>query len=402
MSTRSFQAAQTGVAASAAVSKQRVRVSWVSNSSLRFNHHRPRRRCSLWDNKEQAAVPLRAANANKFNDHHHHLLLAAAAAEDDDDLEIAVANPDEEEEELHQLAAESVHGSRVRQGRVHRQRVMVRSFDIDRHKKATIAALMRQIQDSACNHATRCSGVELGRFASTPFMTKNNLGWVITCIQMVVDQYPAWRDVLQVDTWTYTVGKNGLANDWVILNEKTGQTLVRATNTCVMMNYETRRLHKFVQEVRDELACCIVPVEESVIPKNEQRLPRLDFETAEHVTSGLTSRWFDLDVNHHVNNVKYVDWILDSVPRSLPEGHELREMTIQFRKEVAIDTVVHSLSRRNNSGTAAAAAGSGNGNGGQGHGADDAPVEVDHLLCLEDGSEILRARTTWKPKKNLN
>ncbi|CAI0471777.1 unnamed protein product [Linum tenue] len=361
MSTRSFQAAQTGVAAAVAISKQRVRVPWVSNRSLRFNR-RPRR-FSLWDNKEQTAVlPLRAANANKFDDHHH-LLLAAAA--EDDDLEIAVANPDdeeeEEEEELHdQLAAESVHGCRVRQGRVHRQRVMVRSFDIDRHKKATIAALMRQIQDSACNHATRCSGVELGRFASTPFMTKNNLGWVITCIQMVVDQYPAC--------------------------------------TCVMMNYETRRLHKFVQEVRDELACCIVPVEESVVPKNEQRLPRLDFETAERVTSGLTSRWFDLDVNHHVNNVKYVDWILDSVPRSLPEGHELRAMTIQFRKEVAIDTVVHSLSRRNNSGSnAAAAAGSGNGNG-----ADNAPVEVDHLLCLEDGSEILRARTTWKPKKNLN
>ncbi|CAL1400121.1 unnamed protein product [Linum trigynum] len=270
---------------------------------------------------------------------------------------------------------------------------MVRSFDIDRHKKATIAALMRQIQDSACNHATSL-GVELESFASTPFMTRNNLGWVITSIQMVVDQYPSWRDVLQVDTWTYTVGKNGLANDWVILNDKTGETLVRATNTCVMMNYETRRLHKFVREVRDELACRIVPVEESVVPKNEQRLPRLDFATADSVTSGLTSRWFDLDVNHHVNNVKYVDWILDSVPGSLPEGHELHAMTIEFRKEVAIDTVVHSLSKRN---SRAAAAADGNVNGDD-HG-DFAPVEVDHLLCLEDGSEILRARTTWNPKK---
>ncbi|CAI0422029.1 unnamed protein product [Linum tenue] len=163
-----------------------------------------------------------------------------------------------------------------------------------------------------------------------------------------------------------------------------------------MMNYETRRLHKFVQEVKDELACRIVPVEESVVPKNEQRLPRLDFETADCVTSGLTSRWFDLDVNHHVNNVKYVDWILDSVPRSLPEGHELHAMTIEFRKEVAIDTVVHSLSKLKYEDNATA------GENGDGHGHGDAPVEVDHLLCLEDGSEILRARTTWNPKNLVN
>ncbi|CAL1377046.1 unnamed protein product [Linum trigynum] len=99
-------------------------------------------------------------------------------------------------------------------------------------------------------------------------------------------------------------------------------------------------------------------------------------------------------MNDHVNNVKYVYWILDSVPRWLPEGHERGAVSMEFRKEVAIDTIVHSLSKVINDDNAAA----GNGNGGADDHGNASPVEMDHLLCLEDGSEILRARTTWNPK----
>uniref|UniRef100_A0A6N2N2P8 Acyl-ACP thioesterase-like C-terminal domain-containing protein n=1 Tax=Salix viminalis TaxID=40686 RepID=A0A6N2N2P8_SALVM len=95
-------------------------------------------------------------------------------------------------------------------------------------------------------------------------------------------------------------------------------------------------------------------------------------------------RWNDLDVNQHVNNVKYISWILDSAPPPILESHELAGITLEYRRECGRDSKLQSL-------TAVSDTGIGNlGNPGE--------AECQHLLRLEDGAEIVRGRTEWRPK----
>lgn len=75
---------------------------------------------------------------------------------------------------------------------------------------------------------------------------------------------------------------------------------------------------------------------------------------------------------------------MQSAPLPILESHELSSLTLEYRRECGRDSVLQSL-------TAVSGADIGNlgSNGG---------VECQHLLQLEEGAEIVRGRTEWRPK----
>lgn len=66
------------------------------------------------------------------------------------------------------------------------------------------------------------------------------------------------------------------------------------------------------------------------------------------------------------------------------ESYELSSMTLEYRRECGKDSVLQSLTAVSN-----------NGIGNLGNLAD---IECQHLLRLENGAEIVRGRTGWRPK----
>ncbi|RDX67883.1 Palmitoyl-acyl carrier protein thioesterase, chloroplastic [Mucuna pruriens] len=272
-------------------------------------------------------------------------------------------------------------GKIVQDGLVFRQNFSIRSYEIGADKTASIETLMNHLQETALNHV-KTAGLLGDGFGSTPEMCKKNLIWVVTRMQVVVDRYPTWGDVVQVDTWVSASGKNGMRRDWLLRDIKTGEILTRASSVWVMMNKLTRRLSKIPEEVRGEIGCYFVD-SAPVVEEDNRKLSKID-DTANFIRTGLSPRWNDLDVNQHVNNVKYVGWILESAPQPLMENHELCAMTLEYRRECGRNSVLDSL-------TDVSGADVGNlANGGI--------FECKHLLRLEDGAEIVRGRTGWRPK----
>ncbi|KAJ4708374.1 Acyl-[acyl-carrier-protein] hydrolase [Melia azedarach] len=275
-------------------------------------------------------------------------------------------------------------GRIVQDGLMFRQNFSIRSYEIGADRTASIETLMNhlQVQKQQLNHV-KTAGLLGDGFGSTPEMCKKNLIWVVTRMQVVVDRYPTWGDVVGVETWVSASGKNGMRRDWLIRDFKTGETLTRATSVWVMMNKVTRKLSKIPDEVRGEIEPYFM-ISDPVVDEDGRKLPKLDDNTAEYVRKGLTPRWSDLDVNQHVNNVKYIGWILESAPQPILESHELASMTLEYRRECGRDSVLQSLT---------AVSGTDIGNM-----ANLGNVECQHLLRLEDGAEIVRGRTEWRPK----
>ncbi|KAK7327626.1 hypothetical protein VNO77_21710 [Canavalia gladiata] len=272
-------------------------------------------------------------------------------------------------------------GKIVQDGFVFRQNFSIRSYEIGADRTASIETLMNHLQETALNHV-KSAGLLGDGFGSTPEMFKKNLIWVVTRMQVVVDRYPTWGDVVQVDTWVSASGKNGMRRDWLVRDIKTGEILTRASSVWVMMNKLTRRLSKIPEEVRGEIESYFVDSAPAV-EEDSRKLPKLD-DTADFIRTGLSPRWSDLDVNQHVNNVKYIGWILESAPQLLLESHELCAMTLEYRRECGRNSVLESLTDISGADVGNLAFGG--------------FVECKHLLRLEDGAEIVRARTAWRPK----
>ncbi|CAF2082039.1 unnamed protein product [Brassica napus] len=273
-------------------------------------------------------------------------------------------------------------GRIVQDGLVFRQNFSIRSYEIGADRSASIETVMNHLQETALNHV-KTAGLLGDGFGSTPEMVKKNLIWVVTRMQVVVDKYPTWGDVVEVDTWVSQSGKNGMRRDWLVRDGNTGEILTRASSVWVMMNKLTRRLSKIPEEVRGEIEPYFVN-SDPVLAEDSRKLTKLDDKTADYVRSGLTPRWSDLDVNQHVNNVKYIGWILESAPVGMMESQKLKSMTLEYRRECGRDSVLQSL-------TAVSGCDVGSlGTAGE--------VECQHLLRLQDGAEVVRGRTEWSSK----
>eukprot|EP00249_Psilotum_nudum_P011166 c23004_g1_i2 orf=1266-2306(-) len=193
------------------------------------------------------------------------------------------------------------------------EQFVIRCYEVGVDRTASIEAIANLLQEVACNHV-QSLGFSTDAFATTPSMRNRRLIWVTTRMQIEIDDYPTWGDVVQIETWFQSEGKLGMRRDWVLTNAATCKVIGRATSTWVMMNQDSRRLARITDDIRAELMFyCHDPPRWAFKKDSNSRLkkiPKLEF-LPQYRRPGLMPRQGDLDMNQHVNNVTYIGWILE-------------------------------------------------------------------------------------------
>ncbi|KAM7280579.1 hypothetical protein ACFE04_007713 [Oxalis oulophora] len=237
-----------------------------------------------------------------------------------------------------QVADQYRQGAAIQGGVGYKQTVVIRSSEVGADKNATVECILNLLQETAINHL-RTSGLVGDGFGVTPGMLKNNLIWIVTKMTVEIDSYPTWDEVLEVETWLRPSGKNGVQKDWTIKNLVTGQVLARATSNWMMMNEKTRRLSKIPEKVKAEISPFFLePKEDGSVHKKIEKLVE-----AKHVNKNLKPKRSDIDMNHHVNNVKYSNWMLEAIPETILEECQLSSITLEFRRECGVSETIQSL-----------------------------------------------------------
>ncbi|WP_285907177.1 acyl-[acyl-carrier-protein] thioesterase [Pseudodesulfovibrio pelocollis] len=246
----------------------------------------------------------------------------------------------------------------------------VRSYEPRQNGRIPITAICNQLQDIASRHADA-----LG-FGYHDLETSGHY-WLLARLHVMMERMPGYGDSLAVRTWPSGNERLVATRDFLILDpgRKQGEPdaiLGRATSAWVTMNARTHRpdppsevLHeRFIPEMDRALA---FPA------KAVTRLRSGDHEAA------VTARRADLDINGHVNNVRYAEFCLEAVPEAWEAAHRCAGIDIQFRSEsFAGDTYV----------SACAEDAPDNG----------APTLLHSLTRVADNREIVRMRSWWRPR----
>lgn len=241
-----------------------------------------------------------------------------------------------------------------------KEQFSVRSYEADTSGQASILTLCNYLQEAASNHAY---ALEL----SVEQLTELRLIWMLARLKVSVSRYPTWRDVVRIETWPS--GENGLfASREFMMYDAEGGELARATSAWLMVDVERRRpvrIPAFVRELR-------VPHRDFPLPGE---LTRLKMPSGETIARDFTVRRFDQDLNQHTNNVRYVEWALETLPQETVSDLTVSELDIVFRAETAFGDEVQSLA---------------------GIRKEDRLLVVDHgLIRKSDGKEAALLRSTW-------
>lgn len=200
---------------------------------------------------------------------------------------------------------------------VYSEEFTIRSYHVDINRKLTVQKLCSFFQDIAGNHTVACGvGWEV--------MQAENVFWVLSRLKISVNKYPEWRDQITIRTWSN--GLDGLlaVRHFQVLSE-TGEELVKAISMWLMVNTETRRLVRADEYMKD------FPLNnERLFSANPEKIAGL--KDAVQFTPAPVS-FTETDMNRHMNNVSYIDRIINTYDHEFLLSHQISAFEINFLKE---------------------------------------------------------------------
>jgi len=201
---------------------------------------------------------------------------------------------------------------------IHQEKFTVRSYEMDVQGVASVPAICNYLQEVAGNHAT-----ELG--VAVDHLFKKNMTWVLSRLHIQVFRFPFWREEIKIETWPSGRQRKFATRDFLIFDQK-HNILVKATSSWMIIDLKTQKpivMPEFMDEIRlpDRQRAIDDSFPKMILPKNPNLEQKFDV------------RLGDLDINQHVNNVKYIEWALESVPLDIWKAKILASLEISFRAE---------------------------------------------------------------------
>jgi medium-chain acyl-[acyl-carrier-protein] hydrolase len=201
----------------------------------------------------------------------------------------------------------------------------IRSFDVDCAGRLRPTALFNYFQDIAGRHA---DALGLGYKA---LQSSGNL-WVLSRALVRITRLPRWEESVQLTTWPKGVDGLLFLREFS-LTDQTGATLVLGTTGWLFLDAQSFK----------PLGAQSLPIPLPVMPQKhalDEPLKKLKVPAAlpeSHARKVLQS---DIDVNKHVNNARYVDWVMDMYDVDFHAGHSLRSLQMNYLGEAHPNDVI--------------------------------------------------------------
>lgn len=242
----------------------------------------------------------------------------------------------------------------------------LRGYECDAAGRLSVPALMNLMQESANRNAVEY-GIGITDLASRGF------GWMLMRFNLRMHHYPRYGQTVRLLTYPTVVEKYFIHRDFRVLADD-GTLLADAASTWLVFSMAKRAM----VPLPDFIRCLSVPTGIEPLSK----LPsKPDFQTVSWQPTNekrVEVGWFSIDQNQHVNNVAYVQWLLESVDMTTLQTRELAEIDLVFRTESHWDDQLRVQSTQ------------------------DEPDAFLHRIVQEtSGKNVLLARSRWRSSSSV-
>ncbi|MBP1614664.1 MAG: acyl-ACP thioesterase [Bacteroidetes bacterium] len=177
------------------------------------------------------------------------------------------------------------------------------------------------------NHLLNCAGFHsTDRGFGMASLNEDNYTWVLSRLAIELDEMPYQYEEFTIQTWVENIYRLFTDRNFAIIN-KDGKKIGYARSVWAMINLATRKpadllaLHGggIVDYICEE-------------PCPIEKPSRIKVDTQE-ITSTLVAKYSDIDINGHVNSIRYIEHILDLFPLEMYKMKRIRRFEMAYVTE---------------------------------------------------------------------
>jgi medium-chain acyl-[acyl-carrier-protein] hydrolase len=235
----------------------------------------------------------------------------------------------------------------------------LRYFEMNKHGEASATTMLTLLEETASDH---CSAIGHGLFD----LFAKNIGWILVSGFMQIDRYPKHKEKITIKTWlsSYSTVKGFREN---IIYDAQNNIIGRAKGLWLFFDIEKRKPIEILEDIKQQWQ--FYP-EESIAKNIVAKIPAIN--NAKYIEEFSVHR-FDIDMNNHVNNIKYLHWVMESMPAEILDNYYLHSIDGRFLQEANLgDTLISYTENR------------------------DSETEFVHTIKIKESEKVCAtARTVW-------
>lgn len=242
----------------------------------------------------------------------------------------------------------------------------LKSYQLDHRGRMPVWMMYHFLQEAAEHNA-----VDLG--FDTETLMQRGLTWVLSRLQLRVHSVPKGRQELEAETWPSAIESRFAHRDFRLRLPGEEEFFAVASSAWLLLD---------LARMRPVTVGTHLP-ERMVLHRPRmvaEPFPSLEPVGEPDMVTEFRVRRSDLDINDHVNNVHYVEWLAEAVPEQLWRDADVTALDVEYKRAVKFgDTVsIASYSAGNN--------------------------EYLHRMSIPgQKGDVLRARSVWRnPGDKIN
>lgn len=196
---------------------------------------------------------------------------------------------------------------------------MAEPFHVDFTGKLTMGVLG--------NHLLNCAGFHASeRGFGIAEINENHYTWVLSRLAIELEDMPRQYEDFAIHTWIENVYRLFTDRNFELVN-KDGKTIGYARSVWAMISMETRKPADLLTLHGESLNQYVSDRECPISKPNRVKVVQ-DNSVAEYLT-----KYSDIDINGHVNSIKYIEHILDLFPMETFKQKSIRRFEVSYVAE---------------------------------------------------------------------
>lgn len=240
----------------------------------------------------------------------------------------------------------------------------LRHYEMNKYGEASPAIVLALLEEAAAEH---CHSINYGLYD----LLKQNIGWVLVSGVMKMNRYPKYKEKIVIKTWMsgYTSVKGFREN---IICDEQGRIIGRSRGLWMFFDINRRRPARIFDDIK--VKWCFYP--ETAMKHNLDNV--MDTVNSAAYVNEIRVKQSEVDIYQHANNLRYLLWLLDSVPEDVVNRNYLSFIEGRFISEIHGGQEIIMLTTP-----------------------DKAYNKFIHTIRLKDiGKICAKAKTIWKKRNN--